>query len=140
MREPAALMRRPAAGAGAAAGTWAAAVLGAAEEANKRGMERNDFATFIRGGEEILAQDEITPLGNDRFAWGFVASCSSPSTPADTPTPPPSSATRSSEAASRRTELISFRVFIKLKYSRLIATLLTTHHSAVFTVKIFLAR
>ncbi|CAD6214377.1 unnamed protein product [Miscanthus lutarioriparius] len=30
------------------------------------------FATFIRGGEEIPAQDEITPLGNDRFAWGFV--------------------------------------------------------------------
>lgn len=30
------------------------------------------FATFIRGGEEIPAQDEITPLGSDRVAWGFV--------------------------------------------------------------------
>ncbi|RLN17659.1 putative zinc metalloprotease EGY3, chloroplastic [Panicum miliaceum] len=30
------------------------------------------FATFVRGGEEIPAQDEITPLGNDRLAWGFV--------------------------------------------------------------------
>lgn len=30
------------------------------------------FATFIRGGEVIPAQDEITPLGNDRYAWGFV--------------------------------------------------------------------
>ncbi|NP_001142102.2 Probable zinc metalloprotease EGY3, chloroplastic [Zea mays] len=30
------------------------------------------FATFIRGGEEIPAQDEITPLGNERLAWGFV--------------------------------------------------------------------
>ncbi|KAG8081545.1 hypothetical protein GUJ93_ZPchr0172g2983 [Zizania palustris] len=30
------------------------------------------FATFIRGGEEIPAQDEITPLGSDRYAWGFV--------------------------------------------------------------------
>ncbi|CAN6315410.1 unnamed protein product [Urochloa humidicola] len=30
------------------------------------------FATFIRGGEEIPAQDEITPLGSERVAWGFV--------------------------------------------------------------------
>lgn len=30
------------------------------------------FATFIRGGEEIPAQDEITPLGSERYAWGFV--------------------------------------------------------------------
>ncbi|KAI3431021.1 uncharacterized protein J3R85_008084, partial [Psidium guajava] len=30
------------------------------------------FATFFRGGEEIPAKDEITPLGEDRFAWGVV--------------------------------------------------------------------
>ncbi|XP_055815989.1 probable zinc metallopeptidase EGY3, chloroplastic [Solanum dulcamara] len=30
------------------------------------------FATFFRGGEEVPAQDEITPLGNERFAWGCV--------------------------------------------------------------------
>ncbi|KAF8404839.1 hypothetical protein HHK36_009728 [Tetracentron sinense] len=30
------------------------------------------FATFFRGGEEIPATDEITPLGDDRYAWGFV--------------------------------------------------------------------
>lgn len=30
------------------------------------------FATFFRGGEEIPAKDEITPLGDDRLAWGFV--------------------------------------------------------------------
>lgn len=30
------------------------------------------FATFFRGGEEVPAQDEITPLGNQRFAWGCV--------------------------------------------------------------------
>ncbi|KAJ3672822.1 hypothetical protein LUZ60_006196 [Juncus effusus] len=30
------------------------------------------FATFFRGGEEIPAKDEITPLENDRYAWGFV--------------------------------------------------------------------
>ncbi|KAG6520246.1 hypothetical protein ZIOFF_017284 [Zingiber officinale] len=30
------------------------------------------FATFFRGGEELLAKDEITPLGNDRYAWGFI--------------------------------------------------------------------
>ncbi|KAL6905320.1 hypothetical protein ACP4OV_002921 [Aristida adscensionis] len=30
------------------------------------------FATFIRGGEEIPAQDEITPLGRDRYTWGVV--------------------------------------------------------------------
>ncbi|KAI3445870.1 hypothetical protein Pfo_002535 [Paulownia fortunei] len=30
------------------------------------------FATFFRGGEEIPAKDEITPLGDDRFAWGCV--------------------------------------------------------------------
>ncbi|KAF2320794.1 hypothetical protein GH714_030831 [Hevea brasiliensis] len=30
------------------------------------------FATFFRGGEELPAKDEITPLGNDRYAWGFV--------------------------------------------------------------------
>ena len=30
------------------------------------------FATFFRGGEEMPAKDEITPLGDDRFAWGVV--------------------------------------------------------------------
>lgn len=30
------------------------------------------FATFFRGGEELPAKDEITPLGNDRYAWGIV--------------------------------------------------------------------
>lgn len=30
------------------------------------------FATFFRGGEEIPARDEITPLGDDRFGWGIV--------------------------------------------------------------------
>lgn len=30
------------------------------------------FATFFRGGEELPAKDEITPLGDDRYAWGFV--------------------------------------------------------------------
>ncbi|KAL6213216.1 hypothetical protein ACLB2K_012663 [Fragaria x ananassa] len=30
------------------------------------------FATFFRGGEEVPAIDEITPLGDDRFAWGCV--------------------------------------------------------------------
>ncbi|KAK9135239.1 hypothetical protein Syun_014569 [Stephania yunnanensis] len=30
------------------------------------------FATFFRGGEEIPAKDEITPLGEDRYAWGIV--------------------------------------------------------------------
>ncbi|XP_023516952.1 probable zinc metallopeptidase EGY3, chloroplastic [Cucurbita pepo subsp. pepo] len=30
------------------------------------------FATFFRGGEEIPATDEITPLGDDRYAWGVV--------------------------------------------------------------------
>ncbi|KVI01932.1 hypothetical protein Ccrd_019813 [Cynara cardunculus var. scolymus] len=30
------------------------------------------FATFSRGGEEIPAKDEITPLGDDRYAWGVV--------------------------------------------------------------------
>ncbi|KAL9267436.1 putative zinc metallopeptidase EGY3, chloroplastic [Drosera capensis] len=30
------------------------------------------FATFFRGGEEIPAKDEITPLGEDRLAWGVV--------------------------------------------------------------------
>lgn len=30
------------------------------------------FATFFRGGEEIPAKDEITPLGDDRYAWGLV--------------------------------------------------------------------
>ena len=30
------------------------------------------FATFLRGGEEIPAKDEITPLGDDRYAWGLV--------------------------------------------------------------------
>ncbi|XP_010065858.2 probable zinc metallopeptidase EGY3, chloroplastic [Eucalyptus grandis] len=30
------------------------------------------FATFFRGGEEIPAKDEITPLGDDRFAWGII--------------------------------------------------------------------
>lgn len=30
------------------------------------------FVTFFRGGEEIPAKDEITPLGDDRYAWGVV--------------------------------------------------------------------
>ncbi|EOX98517.1 Ethylene-dependent gravitropism-deficient and yellow-green-like 3 [Theobroma cacao] len=30
------------------------------------------FATFFRGGEEMPAKDEITPLGDNRFAWGVV--------------------------------------------------------------------
>ncbi|KAM0937997.1 putative metalloprotease EGY1 [Dioscorea sansibarensis] len=30
------------------------------------------FATFFRGGEEIPAKDEITAVGDDRFAWGVV--------------------------------------------------------------------
>lgn len=30
------------------------------------------FATFFRGGEEIPAKDEITPVGDDRLAWGVV--------------------------------------------------------------------
>ncbi|KAK9677336.1 hypothetical protein RND81_11G137200 [Saponaria officinalis] len=30
------------------------------------------FATFFRGGEEIPAKDEISPLGEDRYAWGIV--------------------------------------------------------------------
>ncbi|KAE8008159.1 hypothetical protein FH972_004699 [Carpinus fangiana] len=30
------------------------------------------FATFFRGGEEIPAKDEITPLGDERYAWGIV--------------------------------------------------------------------
>ncbi|KAJ0078059.1 hypothetical protein Patl1_37326 [Pistacia atlantica] len=30
------------------------------------------FATFFRGGEEIPTKDEITPLGDNRYAWGFV--------------------------------------------------------------------
>ncbi|KAK8949234.1 hypothetical protein KSP39_PZI004960 [Platanthera zijinensis] len=30
------------------------------------------FATFFRGGEEIPATDEITPLGDTRYYWGFV--------------------------------------------------------------------
>ncbi|KAJ1410102.1 sterol regulatory element-binding protein site 2 protease [Sesbania bispinosa] len=30
------------------------------------------FATFFRGGEEIPAKDEITPLGESRYAWGIV--------------------------------------------------------------------
>lgn len=30
------------------------------------------FATFFRGGEEIPAKDEITHLGDDRYAWGLV--------------------------------------------------------------------
>ncbi|GAB2292100.1 Probable zinc metallopeptidase egy3, chloroplastic [Dionaea muscipula] len=30
------------------------------------------FAIFFRGGEEIPAKDEITPLGDDRYAWGAV--------------------------------------------------------------------
>ncbi|OVA01181.1 hypothetical protein BVC80_8887g13 [Macleaya cordata] len=30
------------------------------------------FATFFRGGEEIPAKDEITPLGDDRYTWGFI--------------------------------------------------------------------
>ncbi|XP_030486414.1 probable zinc metallopeptidase EGY3, chloroplastic [Cannabis sativa] len=30
------------------------------------------FATFFRGGEELPAKDEITPLEDDRYAWGLV--------------------------------------------------------------------
>ncbi|KAJ6839208.1 putative zinc metallopeptidase EGY3, chloroplastic [Iris pallida] len=30
------------------------------------------IATFFRGGEEIPARDEITPLGDDRYTWGFI--------------------------------------------------------------------
>ncbi|KAK7308125.1 hypothetical protein VNO77_41722 [Canavalia gladiata] len=30
------------------------------------------FATFFRGGEEIPAKDEITPIGESRYAWGIV--------------------------------------------------------------------
>ncbi|KAL5072454.1 hypothetical protein RYX36_011438 [Vicia faba] len=30
------------------------------------------FATFFRGGEEIPAKDEITPLGESRYVWGIV--------------------------------------------------------------------
>lgn len=30
------------------------------------------FSTFFRGGEELPAKDEITPLGESRFAWGIV--------------------------------------------------------------------
>ncbi|KAH7373951.1 hypothetical protein KP509_17G080800 [Ceratopteris richardii] len=29
-------------------------------------------ATFFRGGEELPAQDEITPLGQGRYVWGYV--------------------------------------------------------------------
>lgn len=30
------------------------------------------LATFFRGGEELPAKDEITPLGKDRYAWGYL--------------------------------------------------------------------
>ncbi|KAL8150820.1 hypothetical protein V2J09_020628 [Rumex salicifolius] len=30
------------------------------------------FSAFFRGGEEIPAKDEITPIGDDRYAWGVV--------------------------------------------------------------------
>ncbi|KAI5080388.1 hypothetical protein GOP47_0005867 [Adiantum capillus-veneris] len=30
------------------------------------------IATFFRGGEELPAQDEITPLGQGRYVWGLV--------------------------------------------------------------------
>lgn len=30
------------------------------------------FATFFRGGEEIPAKDEISPIGESRYAWGIV--------------------------------------------------------------------
>ncbi|XP_057454166.1 probable zinc metallopeptidase EGY3, chloroplastic [Lotus japonicus] len=30
------------------------------------------FATFFRGGEEVPAKDEVTPLGESRYAWGIV--------------------------------------------------------------------
>lgn len=30
------------------------------------------IATFFRGGEELPAQDEITPLGQGRYVWGYV--------------------------------------------------------------------
>lgn len=30
------------------------------------------IATFFRGGEELPAQDEITPLGQGRYIWGYI--------------------------------------------------------------------
>lgn len=30
------------------------------------------FSTFFRGGEELPAKDEITPLGDGRYIWGYV--------------------------------------------------------------------
>lgn len=30
------------------------------------------FSTFFRGGVELPPKDDITPLGDDRFAWGVV--------------------------------------------------------------------
>lgn len=30
------------------------------------------FATFFRRGEELPSKDEISPLGDDRYAWGIV--------------------------------------------------------------------
>lgn len=30
------------------------------------------FSTFFRGGEELPAKDEITPLGDKRYIWGYV--------------------------------------------------------------------
>lgn len=30
------------------------------------------FSTFFRGGNELPPKDDITPLGDDRFAWGVV--------------------------------------------------------------------
>ncbi|KAK7405853.1 hypothetical protein VNO78_07463 [Psophocarpus tetragonolobus] len=30
------------------------------------------FATFFRGGEEIPAKDEITPIGESRYSWGII--------------------------------------------------------------------
>ncbi|KAH9314620.1 hypothetical protein KI387_023247 [Taxus chinensis] len=30
------------------------------------------FATFFRGGEELPAKDEITPLGDERYVWGYI--------------------------------------------------------------------
>lgn len=30
------------------------------------------FSTFFRGGEELPAKDEVTPLGDGRYIWGYV--------------------------------------------------------------------
>ncbi|KAI4963686.1 hypothetical protein ZWY2020_011194 [Hordeum vulgare] len=57
------------------------------------------FATFIRGGEEIPAQDEITPLGSEHYAW---ASCSLSS-----------ASSRSSPTAAAPTQLLPRRALLQ---------------------------